>query len=77
MVGQLSKNYVTVSLIFSKRCFLNPENKFIWAFILPVVVIIVMTFVLFIIVVRVMWKHQKKMTDKSTPKKVWYVPKKL
>jgi len=44
---------------------LNPETKFIWAFIVPVVLIILTNIVIFVIVARVMWKHQKKITDKK------------
>ena len=47
------------------RCFLNPKSHFIWAFILPVIVIILINAVLFVIVARVMWKHQRKVSEKS------------
>ena len=46
-------------------CFLNAETHFIWAFIAPVILIIAINFVLFLVVARVMWKHQKRRTDKS------------
>ena len=55
------------------RCFLNAETNFIWAFIAPVMVIIVVNFVLFLIVARVMWKHQKRRTDNSKVANVRYV----
>ena len=44
---------------------MNPDTSFIWAFIAPVVVIVAVTFVLLVIVVRVMWKHQRRMTDNT------------
>ena len=49
---------------------MNPATGFIWAFIAPVIVIIAVTFVLFVIVTRVMWKHQKRITDNKTMKNV-------
>ena len=45
---------------------MNPATGFIWAFIAPVIVIIAVTFVLFVIVTSVMWKHQKRMKDNTT-----------
>ena len=44
---------------------MNPDTSFTWAFIAPVVVIIAVTFALFVIVIRVMWKHQRRMTDNT------------
>ena len=52
------------------RCFLNPKTHFIWAFISPVILIILLNFVFFIIVGRVMWKQQKKLTNNSTRENV-------
>ena len=49
---------------------MNPDTGFIWAFIAPMIVIIAVTFVLFVIVTRVMWKHQKRMTDNTKVKNV-------
>ena len=51
---------------------MNPKTHFIWAFIAPVIVIIMMNFVLFLIVARIMWKHQKRRTDKTKLANVRY-----
>ena len=57
-------------MMYVCRCFLNPATGFIWAFIAPVIVIIAVTLVLFVIVTRVMWKHQKRMMDNTAIKNV-------
>lgn len=44
---------------------MDPSSHFIWAFILPVIVIILINAVLFVIVAKVMWKHQKKISENS------------
>ena len=51
--------------MYVRRCFLNPHTGFIWAFIVPVITLMTLTFVLLVVVVRVMWKHQSKRTDKT------------
>ena len=71
----LYKNYIhslngKFFMMYVRRCFLNPATGFIWAFIAPVIVIIAVTFVLFVIATRVMWKHQKRMTDNTAIKNV-------
>ena len=52
---------------------MNPETKFIWTFIAPVAVIIAVNILLFVVVLSIMWKHQKKMVNESTTKNVKYV----
>ena len=54
----------------SHRCFLNPETKFIWAFILPVLVIILVNIGFFIMAAIVMWKHRKRQTGEMKRKDV-------
>ena len=59
--------------IYTCRCFLSPMTHFIWAFISPVILIILLNFVFFIIVARVMWRHQKKLTENSQKENIRYI----
>ena len=43
-------------------CFLNRDTNFIWAFIAPVIVIILINVGFFIMAAIAMWKHHKKHT---------------
>ncbi len=62
---------MTHSPLFS--CFLNPGTKFIWAFIVPVVVIILINIGFFIMAATIMWRHQKKQNDKTHIQNIrWY-----
>ncbi len=65
--------YTMIAISLLSRCFLNTETHFIWAFIAPVILIIAITFVLFVIVARVMWNHHKRRTDNSKVTNVKYV----
>ena len=44
-------------------CFLNPKNHFIWAFIAPVIVIILINVGFFIMAAIVLWRHNKRQTS--------------
>ena len=44
---------------------MNPETKFIWAFIAPVIVIFLANIGFFIMAATIMWRHQKKQKDKQ------------
>ena len=43
-------------------CFLSPKTHFIWAFIAPVIVIIMINVGLFIMAAIALWRHNKKQT---------------
>ena len=47
---------------FPSSCFLNTQTHFIWAFITPVIVIILINVGFFIMAAITMWKHSKKQT---------------
>lgn len=47
------------------RCYLNPATNFIWAFIVPVILIILANIGFFIIAATIMWKHQMRNREKS------------
>ena len=44
------------------RCFLNPKTHFIWTFIAPVIVIILINVGFFIMAAIAMWRHNKRQT---------------
>ena len=50
------------------RCFLNPENHFIWMFIAPAMLIFLANIGFFIMAATIMWRHQKKLTEKKNVK---------
>ena len=52
------------------RCYLNPETHFIWAFIAPVVVIMLANVAFIIMAAIVMWRHKKRLTGKMEAKKI-------
>ena len=43
-------------------CFLNPDSYFIWAFIAPVIVIILINVGFFIMAAIALWRHNKRQT---------------
>lgn len=47
------------------RCFLNPYNHFKWSLIVPVIFIFLINTGFFIMAATIMWRHQKKQTEKS------------
>ena len=49
---------------------MNPHTKFIWAFILPVLLIILVNIGFFIMAAIVMWKHRKRQTGEMKRKDV-------
>ena len=49
-------------------CFINPETKFIWAFIAPVIAIILTNIVFFIMAATIMWLHKKKKSNHMNTK---------
>ena len=52
------------------RCFLNPGTNFIWAFITPVIAIILANIGFFVMAVVVMWKHKNRKSGKTNAKQV-------
>ena len=54
----------------SFRCFLNPTTHFIWAFIVPVLVIILVNIGFFIMAAVILWQHKKKQVRKMNRKHV-------
>ncbi len=73
---ELGGIFSTFSIILSS-CFLNPDTKFIWAFIVPVVVIILINIGFFIMAATIMWRHQKKEIDKTKIQNIRYVQLKI
>lgn len=57
-------------MLFPCRCFLNPKTGFIWAFIVPVVLIQLTNLVLLIMAATIMWQHTKKQKGKMDAKQV-------
>ena len=55
--------FMLLHYTFLFRCFLNPKTHFIWAFIAPVIVIILINVGLFIMATIVLWRHNKRQTD--------------
>ena len=47
------------------RCFLDPTNNFVWAFIAPFILIFLANIGFFIMAARIMWHHQMKQSDKT------------
>ena len=58
-------------LYVNSRCFLNPETKFIWAFIAPVIVIILLNVGFFVMAAVVIWRHNKKKGNSNKHVKSW------
>ena len=52
------------------RCFLNPGTNFIWAFIAPVIAIILANIAFFVMAAVVMWKHRKRQRGEMNIKQV-------
>ena len=52
-------------------CFLNPETKFIWAFIAPVLVIMLINAGFFVMAAIVIWRHNKKKSNRNKHVKSW------
>ncbi|XP_065912743.1 adhesion G protein-coupled receptor E3-like isoform X2 [Dysidea avara] len=52
-------------------CWLTYDDQFIWAFIVPVVVIIVINLGFLIMAIRIMWKHNRN-SSKSKVENTWY-----
>ena len=50
------------------RCFLNPTTDFIWAFILPVLVIILVNVGFLVMAAVTLWQHKKKREGKISTK---------
>ncbi len=46
-------------------CFLRPDSYFVWVFIAPVILILLVNIGFFIMAGVIMWRHQKKQTDNS------------
>ena len=55
----LDVKYTSLCPIPFYSCFMNPETKFIWAFIAPVIVIFLTNIVFFIMAATIMWLHKK------------------
>ena len=53
---------------FLCSCFLNPETNFIWAFILPVLVIILVNVGFLMMAAVTLWQHKKKRVGKLSTK---------
>jgi len=51
-------------------CFLNPGTKFIWSFIVPVIIILLTNIAFLIMAAILMWKHKKRQTGKMSAKDV-------
>lgn len=49
---------------------MNPETKFIWAFIAPVIAILLINIGFIIMAAIVMWKHNKKKSGTMDKKKI-------
>ena len=49
---------------------MSPSSRFIWALIAPVILIFLANSVFFVMAGVIMWRHQKKQTDKSRVKSV-------
>ncbi len=66
------KNYFTSYHYFYDffSCYLNPGTKFIWALIVPVVVIILINIGFFIMAATIMWRHRKERTGKMDKENV-------
>ena len=62
--------YTLVTFVLSCRCFLNPHTKFIWAFIVPVLIIILVNIGFFFMAAIVMWRHKKRQTGEMQRKDV-------
>jgi hypothetical protein len=52
------------------RCFLNPRLHFIWAFIVPVVLLFFLNCVFFVIAATITWRQQKMMPEKKNTEKI-------
>lgn len=52
------------------RCFLNPETNFVWAFIVPVILIILANIGFFVMAASIMWKHKKRQKGEMKRKEV-------
>ncbi len=60
-------------IFFPLSCFLNPDTNFIWAFIVPVVVIILINIGFFIMAAIIMWRHSKNLDDKTYGQEMRYI----
>ena len=56
--------------MFLLSCFLNPATHFIWAFIVPVLVILFINIDFFIMAAIVMWRHKKKQVGEMKRKEI-------
>lgn len=56
---------ILLILVIYCSCFLTPNNKFIWAFIAPFIVIFLSNICFFIMALRIMWHHQMKQNEKT------------
>ena len=72
--------YITTSRIASQicnhffRCYLNPENgKFIFAFIVPVIVIFIVNCGFFIMAATILWRQQRKHTSDNKTTQIKYM----
>ena len=52
------------------RCFLRPDNYFIWAFITPVVLIFIINVCFLVMAAKIMWNQQRKREIKKKSHKV-------
>lgn len=59
-----------LDLFFFCRCFLNPGSHFIWAFIVPVLLVFFITFGFFVMAAAIMWRQQKRIVEKKLAKKI-------
>ena len=50
-------------MFFVYRCFLSPEEHFVWVFIVPATLIFLTNIGFFIMAATTMWRHQKKMKE--------------
>ena len=58
-------NVIVNSIHIICSCYLNPETKFTWALIVPVIVIFLANSCFLVMTAVIMWRHKMKEIDKT------------